>query len=53
MKAELIAGQYVLKFGEKFNRVLGEGDRASCKLNWRGMKNWRFSTNISLNSTRT
>ena len=37
-------GQFVLKFMGKNRR----GSRWSCKLNGRCMKNWRFSTNVSL-----
>ena len=37
-------GQFVLKFWVNIQT----GSRGSCKINARGMKNWRFSTNISL-----
>jgi len=44
-------GQFVWKFWAEIR----EGSKKSCKLNIRGMKHWRFSTNISLyfeNGTR-
>ena len=44
-------GQLVLKFWPKIRKA----SKGSCKLNTRGMKNWRFKTNTSLyfeNGTR-
>jgi len=37
-------GRFVLKFWIK----IGRGSMGSCKLNTKGIKNWRFVTNISL-----